>query len=310
MTQPTKPERTPYVSIKRSEPRVINGPPPIFDKNYDETKYLAKYAKPEEGRLTYRRSGPGFLETYAASKVKNRSLILSRFSNHYGRIREILELEYRIATSYFWIVNGIAYAEVNPVYGILQRTFAGNLVALNSALELTLDGVYSNARLLMRQSYEGAMIAKLCSIDPSSDVYDRWLDGQYIVFSADILKRIVTPQVTEFRRFWQCLSGDTHASLLSGQPDFQNRPAVEAAPLNLVFIEMLLEANYHLLCSHLVTPSMRYYQRAMVPDEELDTDRHALKALFRKRQVPWMAKCARTFIRDFRSTWSLTKAHP
>jgi hypothetical protein len=238
-------------------------------------------------------------------KYENRALILEAYSDDCARIRNILELEYRIACHFFWIVNGIAYADVIPVYGLLQRTFAGNLVAVNSAFELTLDGLYSNARPLMRQAYEGAMISKLCSLDPNTDVYDRWLDGEHIVFSRDILHRIRTPAVDEFKLLWQCLSGDTHWSSYSGQPDFANDPAVRAAILNLIFSNMLLEANYHLLCSHLITSSMRYYQQSWFPDAKLREDRKKLKSLFSKGKISGMGKGARAFIRDFRSKWTL-----
>jgi hypothetical protein len=216
-----------------------------------------------------------------------------------------VELEYRISTHYFWIVSGISYAEVNPVYGLLQRTFAANLISIKTAFELTLDGLYANARPLMRQAYEGVMISKLCSLDPTCDVFDRWLDGEQIFFTQDVLRRIGSPSIDEFKLFWQCLSGDTHASSYCGQPDLANIPALESAPLNFVFAHMLLEANYHLLCSHFVTTSMRYYQRAWFPDDELTKDRRALKSLFSQGKVPWMARGARTFIRDFRSKWLL-----
>jgi hypothetical protein len=245
------------------------------------------------------------LETYAASKTRNRSLILSAFSEHYSRLREIIDIEYRIASNFFWLVNGWGDAAVNPVYSLLQRTFAGNLVAINSAIELTVDGAYSNARPLMRQVYEGTMIAKLCSVNPSLDVYDRWLDGEHIVFTADILRRIAKPDVEEFKVFWKCLSGDTHASSNSGQADYQNQPVVSAAPLNFIFAQILLEANYHLLSSHLVTPSMRYYQKAFVPNPDLEVDQRKLKSLFSKKNIRLMGKSARQLIRDFRSKWTL-----
>jgi hypothetical protein len=306
MTSMTKPIKKPYVSAKRSEPRVIEPPPPIFEKDYDETKWLAKYAKPESGQLTYRRSGPGFLETYVASKERNRSLILSVFSEHYDRLRNIIELEYQIACNYFWIVNGCCYAEVNPAYPLLMRTFAGSLVAINSAVELTVDGAYSNALPLMRQVYEGTMIAKLCSLAPSLDVFDRWLDGEYVVFTTDVLRRISKPDVAEFKRFWQCLSGVTHASYYSGQADYENESVVNAAPTNFIFAQMLLEANYHLLCSHLITQSMRYYQKAFTPDPQLEINRKKLKELLCKKNIAFMAESGRRFIRDFRSTWTLT----
>jgi hypothetical protein len=191
------------------------------------------------------------------------------------------------------------------VYDLFQRTFAANLVSIKTAFELTLDGVYANAMPLLRQAYEGQMLSKLCSLDPTSDVYDRWLDGQQIFFTQDVLSRITSPSTAEFKRLWQCLSRSTHASSICGQPDLANEPAVESAPLNFVFALMLLEANYHLLCSHFVNTSMRYYKREWFPDGKLSEERRLLRELFMQGKASGMAGGARTFIKDFRARWTL-----
>ncbi len=292
-----------YVSKKRNKTRVKQVPSHPFSESSECN--LATNVDPKSGKLTYRATGPSFILTYSSSREENRRLISENFADSYSRLVETIELEYRIASAYFWIIDGIRYAQANPATRLLQGAFAGNLVLINSALELTLDGLYSNARPLMRQAYEAAMIAKICSLDPSSDVYDKWLDGQYIQFTNDILRRILSPGDVEFKRLWQGLSGYTHASYYSGQADFANSPALEEAPLNFIYLHMLLEANYHILCSHIVTDSLRYYEKNWGPNDGVSKDKKQLKSLFREGKVPWMAKSARTFIRHFRATWAL-----
>lgn len=304
VTMSLQKSRQPYVSSRRAELRDLSAPS-FFDSEEEREKHAAKNVDPKTGHLTYRPKGPGFLETYSESKARNRSLISSTYRVDCQRIPRILELEYRIASHYFWMEIPNLGADVSPVFGLLQRSFAANLIAINSAFELTLDGLYANARPIMRQAYEGLMIAKFCSLNPASDVCDRWLDGEQIYFTRDILHRIDAPSPHEFACVWKDLSGCTHSSAFTGQPDLANKPVVEAAPLNFIFAQMLLEANYHLLCTHLITGSMRYYQRYLPPSDELKRHRLELQSLFSKRKIPRMAQVARNFIRKFRAKWVL-----
>lgn len=301
MTQAAKQTKPKYVSPKRAEPRVTGSSHSIFDEAPD--KNLASNVDPKSGYLPFRISAPSFLETFTAAKDENRRLITEKHSSCISRLRRIIELQYRIASCYFWIIDGIPYAEPNQAYRVLIRTFAANLVSVNAALELTLDGVYSNARPLMRYAYEGSMIAKLCAVDPSTEVFDKWLDGEYIRFTQDVLNRIAAPKIDEFKTLWSGLSESTHASFYSGQPDLSNAPALNEASLNLIFLHVLLEANDHILRSHIVNSSLRYYQKNWSTHQGLPDDVEELRSLLTTGKVPWMGKSARRFIRDFRRTW-------
>lgn len=301
-------KRQSYRSSLRNQPRTLMPPsrpaslgePPIAGKN------LAQNTSPSSGYLTYHCTGPGFNKTYSAGCRKNRSLIRSNFGAMCERIEQIIELEYRIATHFLWIAERVGFVSVNPANDVLQHTFKANLILVRSAYELTLNGAYSNARPLMRQAYEGAMIAKICSIDPGTHVYDRWLDGEHILFTSDVLARITSPSTKEFKEFWHCLSTTTHATQACGQPDINNIPATNEAPLNFIFLHMLLEANYHLLCGHIITSSITNLQRNYFPNGNLSSDRQSLRTLFREGKAHWMSECARNFIRDFRSNWVLS----
>ena len=295
--------KPPYVSTKRNEPRAIG--PVRFNLDGVCEGNLASDIQPKSGVLPYRISGPTFIETFSQSRTENRRLLTKEFEHCSSRIRKIIELEYRIASSYFWLIDGIGCANVSEAYRPLTRTFAANLVFLNTAFELTLDGLYSNARPLMRQAFEGSMIAKLCSVDPALDVHDKWLDSQYIQFTPNILHRIKSPSTDDFRTFWKDLSGFTHASHDSGQPDLSNEAALSHAPLNFIFLQVLLAINYHLLSSHIVTNSLRHYQKNYSDYQGLSSDRTALTKLLRIGSTPWMAKPARNIIKTFRATWTL-----
>ena len=300
---PPRPKK--HTSLKRLLPRQFLRPPSLAESIGVLEASLAINADPAIGYLTYRESGPGFSITWGKAQRRNRRLIESRYGIIGHRVRSMVELEYRIACRFMFIPGAISEAVPSDVEQIIVRTFAQNLVAFRTALDLTFCGVYSAARPLLRQAYEGLMIAKLCSLDPASDAYDLWLDDGHIALSGHVLDRIAKPAREEFVRLWRALSSATHALSGAGQPDLDNAAAIDHAPLNLIWIQMLLEANYHLFTAHFLTPTIRYYQRAWFPDEQLARDRAALRGLFAAGRRSPMGDRGRLFIRYYKAAWTL-----
>lgn len=294
-----------HTSAKRFAPREFLHPPCLTDSPLALEASLAKNVDPAAGRLTYRQSGLGFAVTWDKALRRNQRLIATRYSTIRSRIKAIIELEYRVACRFLFIPGAISDAVPSDVEHIVVRSFAQNLVSFRSALDLTLCGLYSAARPLLRQAYEGLMIAKLCSLDPASDAYDLWLDDGHIAFSRHVLDRIAKPSRQEFLRLWKALSGMTHAVSGAGQPDLDNNAAVNHAPLNLIWIQMLLEANYHLFAAHFLTPTIRYYQRAWFPEKRLARDRKVLRGLFSAGRRAPMSKGGRLFVRHYKTAWML-----
>lgn len=296
-----------HISAKRFAPRQFLRPPCLTDSPLAFEASLANNVAPASGYLTYRQSGPGFGVTWDKARRRNQRLIHARYGTVETRIKAIIELEYRVACRFLFIPGAISEAVPSDVEHIVVRTFAQNLVSFRAALDLTFCGVYSAARPLLRQAYEGLMIAKLCSLDPASDAYDLWLDDGHIALSGHVLDRIAKPAREEFVRLWRALSSATHSLSGAGQPDLDNAAAIDHAPLNLIWIQMLLEANYHLFTAHFLTPTIRYYQRAWFPDERLARDRAALCALFAAGRRSPMSDGGRLFIRHYRAAWTLRR---
>jgi hypothetical protein len=301
--QPVRPKK--HNSVKRLAPRVFLRPPSLGESPEVYEASLARNVDPASGHLTYRQSGPGFCVTWSKSQKRNRRLITARYGSVGDRIRSIIDLEYRIACRFVFIPGAISDALPNDAEHVIVRTFAQTLVSLHSALDLTFCGLYAAARPLLRQAYEGLMIAKLCSLDPMSDAYDLWLDDGHVGFTRHVLERIATPSKESFDHLWKALSGATHALSSAGQPDLDNAAAVERAPLNLIWIQMLLEANYHLFTAHFLTPTIRYYQRAWFPEKRLARDRHVLRELLAVGRRSPMGDEGRLFIRHYKARWQL-----
>ena len=306
MPRNRKKKRQPYVSQKRDEPRPLLRRRSLDDNENIEPQIIASEVDPREGWLTYRPSGPGFWRTINQGKMQNRYLIKRHFSKECEYIPECIELLYGVPSRIIWIPETDPYVIPNASWQVVEGTFTGALTLLATSFELTLDGLYTHARPLLRQLFEGLMIAKLCSLDHSTEVYDKWLDGAHTNFTNDIINRITHPGREQFVDLWKSLSGDTQASYFSGQPDVNNGPALRMAQWNFAFLHMLLHATYHLLRTHLTTPSIRYRQREWFPDKELGSLRLKLTEHLSFSKAKILGSDAKQFMKDFSSNWTLS----
>lgn len=257
-------------------------------------------------RLNYDRSGPPFTEIFQSSCEANRKLIAGHAGERLRVIGEIIDLQYTIASNYVWLIESPIRPRLSDVYRVLFSCVHKNLVGLMSAVAMTEVGLYGPPRSLLRHAFEALVIAKYCSLRPTDDTYDRWLDGKQVFISNGILKKLVRPKPDALQEFWGLLSGYTHSSIYALQPDFDVPADVYQVQLNVVFILMLLECNYHILSQHLITASMRYYVARYGSQDEPHRHnlRKRLRALF-ARARDFMQPGAKQLVRDFTAKWAL-----
>jgi hypothetical protein len=91
------------------------------------------------------------------------------------------------------------------------------------------------------------------------------------------------------------------------QPDMCIERVKEEIELNFLLIHMLSECNYHLLNSHLFTPSLKYYQSRSRGADKLRPWRKELTAIYSSLRKEYN-KPAKQFVRDFKSTWEVKNA--
>jgi hypothetical protein len=134
---------------------------------------------------------------------------------------------------------------------------------LFSALRLSSCGLYGAARPLMRNIFEWLMIAKFSSISDNPSVMKKWHDEETIYFSNSILKKIKFPSPEEFQIFWSIVCGYSHATRSSMQIsiDIDDKENFKDININIAVINTLLECNYHLLNTHLITREYEYMGR-------------------------------------------------
>jgi hypothetical protein len=165
-------------------------------------------------------------------------------------------------------------------------------------------GLYSIARPTLRMVFESLMISKFCSSNHESEIYDKWIDGKVVYFTNGVIKKIKKPGSEKFSEFWSLMSECTHSSIYTMQPDMCIEQVKEEIDLNFLLIHMLSECNYHLLNSHLFTPSLKYYQSRSRGAEKLQLWRKELITIYSALKKEY-SKPAKQFVRDFKSTWEV-----
>lgn len=182
-----------------------------------------------------------------------------------GGIRELLDVECRITGCFvgWWLAPWTlkkGHKELMPLqFSLFHRSF----FTIYSALSLTVSGFYEAARPLLRNIFESLMISKFCDVCDDDSVMKKWDSGETVYFANSILKKIEVPDPAPFSEFWNIICEHSHATKASGQPSIELKDENEEinVPVNLAVINALLECNYHLLNTHLITPELNYMHK-------------------------------------------------
>ncbi|NTU49845.1 MAG: hypothetical protein HGA87_02965 [Desulfobulbaceae bacterium] len=287
--------KVPYVSKRRDEPRTVYTIESLFGK--------AKKKAPVPGQFNYAGHGPSFPETYESARQHNRNELTKLFLEESLGIVDTINDIYTVASGYLWVIYRDPYAQISPVQDVLFPCFHKSLLSLYTSHDLTMTGLWGAARPHLRHAFESLMIAKYCSVNPSADVFDRWIDGVEIYFGNAILKKIATPEPSEFRQLWSLLSDWSHSTVRAGQPSLELKGTNNESGLNFGITEVLLQYIYHLLVSHMVTPSVRYYGNRYRDNERVELAKARIQANF-KHQRRFLGSRSLQLIRDYRATWT------
>ncbi len=181
-------------------------------------------------------------------------------------IRELLDIQCKIAAKFvgWWIAPGMPFRkghrELTP---LMFSLFHRNFFHVFSAMKLTLSGFYESARPLLRCTFESLMISKFCHICENDHVMKKWDSGQTVYFANSILKKIESPDTKPFYEFWALICEHSHATKNSMQDsiDLKSKDEQNNVKANLVMLNILLECNYHLLNTHLITKELAYMDK-------------------------------------------------
>lgn len=259
-------------------------------------------AKP--GEIRYGSNAPLLSKMLADAKELNRSELLGLYGVESAAVVAALDHLHALAAFHSWTFEGWADAVPHEAHAVLFACFHKTLFSLHAAHELTLDGLYGIARPHLRHAFESLMIAKFCATDPDADVYDKWIDGLDLYFTNGLLRRLAHPETGEFSRVWGLLCQWSHATVFANQLSLDLETTREEASLNLALIGVLVHFTYHLLNSHILTPTIKYYSQRYREESSCAQSRAGLKvALATLRED--LGPGSRRLIKDFRATWRM-----
>jgi hypothetical protein len=234
----------------------------------------------------------------------NRTELAKAYGTESAAVTSALDALHAFAGFHLWAITGWIDARPHPAHDLLFACFHKALLSLYTAHELTLDGLYGLARPHLRHAFESAMIAKLCAVDPDSDVFDRWIDGIDLYFTNGVLKRLRQPDTTEFSSTWSLMCQWSHATVYAAQLSLDVETTEEEAGLNIAFIGVLLHCLHHLLNTHILTPTVKYYAQRYGTSARGTEARAQLKNALAVLS-PRFGPGSRRLVRDYKATWQL-----
>ncbi len=284
-----------YRSKKRDLPgtvRPLDWPPtPELDRN-------------PPGSITYWRNAPDLSATIEAGRVRNLSSLPPDLVETSARLKDAIDDLYAQATEHIPLFDTFADVQPNEAWDVLVPCFHLSIVSLYVARFLTVEGFYGPAHSHLRHAFEALLVAKFCSVNPSADVYDRWIDGIELYFSNSVLKRIRAPDQTETRILWKLLCEKTHATLWSGQHDLRLEKKLDDVGFNLTIVGVLARWCAHLYAGHILTPSAAYYGRRYRRTPRTDLARQRLGSFFKWHRSQLSAG-ARSLISEYTHKWTV-----
>lgn len=198
-------------------------------------------------------------------KVKENTIeITKRIANQIASAEKLIDIQCNIASHFIgWWSSNTSFAHSGhsaEIYPLLISSFHKNIFSFFSALRLSSCGLYGAARPLMRNIFESLMISKFSSISDNLSVMKKWHNEEIVYFSNSVLKKIKIPSSEEFYSFWSlvCEYSHTTRSSLQISLDINDKENFEEINLNIAIINALLECNYHLLNTHLITIKYEY----------------------------------------------------
>lgn len=291
-------------------PRPKRAPAGYRSSARDEGPYLPNdfniFDPPQPGPMDvdYRSDGPALSEIFDSACEGNVRELGQAMKGDFEYVGAQLDRLYSLASLYIPNLLSPVRAELNPSTQILIPCFHKSLLSLVTAFDLTKRGLYGPGRPLLRHAFESLMIAKFCSVNHESGVFDKWMDGYDIWLSSDVFDNLASPQTDALRMFWRDLSGYTHSTVYASQPTLRATDAVSAhaVGLNTVFLAMLIECMYHLLSTHIATRSVRWYQDFYGDGEVARETSQRLKSQMTLRRRA-MTQGARRLVLDYRARW-------
>lgn len=242
----------------------------------------------------------------------NSNFILKEQTEHIELIQKIFDLQYFIFFEHIKVIDVEPYLVEDNYTRLIGTALSKNMYSFFSAYSLTIDGLVGPARLLFRNIFEFLIISKFTSLSNDISFIEKWNDGKDISLRKDIFSKIIEPNSIEIKSFWKLLCEYTHGTIYSLQIDINAKRYKREIDLNIIYLRMLLEMNYHVLNTHFINKSIAYYANSYAKnfygiESEVNiykSYKDELRKLFILSKSD-MLKEPKKVINDFKLKWTL-----
>lgn len=234
---------------------------------------------------------------YFDRKIEENAVVIKKIlAEKIINAEKLIDIQCKIA-SYFtgwWCYKPLRRYKGHQVLSpLLFSAFHKNIFSFYSVLRLSSCGLYGPARPLLRNIFEWLMVSKYSSISENTSILEKWNNEETIYFSNSILKKIKNPDSKPFSYFWSLVCDYSHSTRMAMQVslDIGNEDNFIDITSNIAIVNALIECNYHLLNTHLITSEYEYMgkfyydrQGSPLPEYEVPQLRKQAHALFKKNR--------------------------
>ncbi|HEU4457090.1 MAG TPA: hypothetical protein VFR81_28740, partial [Longimicrobium sp.] len=254
--------------------------------------------------MRYHVSSPPAIQQLTEAAVANSEIISAKLGSKITRIERLIDIEMLIASHFVWMFD-TGFAPRIEAERTTFWLFHKNISAAFDALSLLRRGAFGSARIILRQILESLIIAKYCALSEDESLALKWQAGRIIYLSKEVFQRITDPDTASLYELWGLMSNYTHASIFAQQrtPIIDDEIEWDELNVTFVYLEILLECNYHLLNSYIITSSMAYYAsnyRSSYAVPELRAEAHNLFREARRNFGPGARKLLTTYKRRWK----------
>jgi hypothetical protein len=227
---------------------------------------------------------------------KNEQIISEKLKTQIQSVQRLIDVQHRIASCFAWLW----FDRVAPLrrgrhelMPLLLSAFHKNFFSFYAAIKLTSYGLHGPACPIIRIIFKFLMTAKFCHICADFRALERWTSRETVYFANMVLKKIVSPDPQPFFDFWTMICELSHATTSSLQIslDMDDNENLKNTTENVALLNALLECNYHLLNSHLITPQLEYTEKFYL---------NGSKSGKQKYEVPELRKAAHSIFQSNR----------
>ncbi|WP_152598838.1 hypothetical protein [Janthinobacterium sp. RA13] len=255
--------------------------------------------------INYDCSGPTFISLAKKIEISNTIFFDKTYELEIARLQDGINILYSMTSRFTWLLGNPIGADLNQANTVIFSAIHKNLIALYSCVKLTRLGLYGPARSTLRHIFEALLIAKFFSVSNDITIYEKWKEGGVIYLKNGILKKISHPNIDAIDEFWGLMSEYSHATIYAQQAALNVQVEPDEVPLNLVYLNVMLDCLYHLVNRHFITPSMSYYANKYVKGPNtLPALRKKMRLILKETRAPLLPR-PRQIISSYNATWKL-----